>query len=431
MRPFHTSRLPRFVAMRRAPPGTIAALVIRIAAAGLAFGSQVLLARWMGSFAFGIYSSIAVAFTVAGTLSAAGFGSAALRFVPAYLETGAESFARGFIRTGCLVAIALGLAIAVLAGVAVVRVPDALDVGYGPPLLIAATALPAYAITDVLDGVARSRRWMVLALAPPYLARPIGLVAIAAAMAASRTLDAATAAAALAASTFAAAVLQWLVIRHRLRPLWSEGPRFAPRDWLRATLPLAAFEGLALLASNLDVLLLSLWRTPEEVAFYFAAARTVSLLGFVTFAVGAAATSRFSALHAAGQQAHVAQLLGETRRWCLWPTLLGAAAMIAVGPAVLGLFGSSFEESYGPLVVLAVGWLLRSSAGAAQGFLIATGRQAIVMGVQVAATSIAVGLGIALIPGHGAIGAATAGAATFAFEGLALRRAARRALRAT
>jgi O-antigen/teichoic acid export membrane protein len=101
------------------------ALSIRVAAAALAFGAQMVLARWLGSFEFGIFTYAAVWLNVAGSLCAAGFGASALRFLPAYQASGDTAKARGFLVTGrgaCLVAGAAG-ALA-MSGYALVTDPD-------------------------------------------------------------------------------------------------------------------------------------------------------------------------------------------------------------------------------------------------------------------------------------------------------------------
>ncbi len=52
----------------------------------LALASQVLLARWMGSFQFGIYIYVWTWVLMIGALSDVGLSSAARRFIPEYTE---------------------------------------------------------------------------------------------------------------------------------------------------------------------------------------------------------------------------------------------------------------------------------------------------------------------------------------------------------
>ena len=177
--------VPPFAGTPSVPRGATAAFIIRVVGAGLAFASQVLLARWMGGHAFGIYSSVAVVVAIAGSLCVLGFGSAALQFIPAYVAKAETGLVAGFMRAGASIALfGSGLAAALIGAFALLAI-DGLDRSLAVALLIAAAALPAYALTDFFDGVARARQWMVLALAPPYLARPLLALGIAAVLAAN------------------------------------------------------------------------------------------------------------------------------------------------------------------------------------------------------------------------------------------------------
>ena len=70
---------------------------IRIFAAGLAFFSQVLLARWMGTFEFGIFVYVFTWVMVIGAVVDFGLASSAQRFIPQYSEKGASSLLSGFL----------------------------------------------------------------------------------------------------------------------------------------------------------------------------------------------------------------------------------------------------------------------------------------------------------------------------------------------
>src|SRR5665213_1836536 len=60
--------------------------LVRVASAGLALLSQVLLARWMGSFEFGIYIYAWTWVLMIGALSDFGLSLGARRFIPEYTE---------------------------------------------------------------------------------------------------------------------------------------------------------------------------------------------------------------------------------------------------------------------------------------------------------------------------------------------------------
>ena len=61
------------------------------------------------------------------------------------------------------------------------------------PLYFACAALPFYSLTFMLDGLARSYNWINLALVPPFVLRPLLLIAVVAGIyVAGAKVDAAT-----------------------------------------------------------------------------------------------------------------------------------------------------------------------------------------------------------------------------------------------
>src|SRR5439155_10824833 len=75
--------------------GTV--FLIRVVSALLAYGSQVLFARWMGSFEFGIYVYVWTWVLLIGQALDLGLGTAAQRFIPEYRNRGMFDLLRGFI----------------------------------------------------------------------------------------------------------------------------------------------------------------------------------------------------------------------------------------------------------------------------------------------------------------------------------------------
>ena len=66
--------------------GAALAFAIRIASAGLLYLSQIVLARWMGSFEYGIFVFVWVWVLILGGLSTLGLSIVLIRYIPEYLE---------------------------------------------------------------------------------------------------------------------------------------------------------------------------------------------------------------------------------------------------------------------------------------------------------------------------------------------------------
>ena len=88
--------------------GTV--FLIRVAGAVLAFGSQVLFARWMGTFEFGIYV-YAWTWVMLPDRRSILVGTAAQRFIPEYRERGMVALLRDFVSGSRWVAIGVAICI--------------------------------------------------------------------------------------------------------------------------------------------------------------------------------------------------------------------------------------------------------------------------------------------------------------------------------
>ncbi len=406
----------------RSQRGAITAFAIRVASAGILFFSHVLLARWLGTFEFGVYTYVWVWVTVIGTMCSLGFGTTVVRFVPEYLAHGKLDQARGFLRAARGISLGTGVICAVV-GLAALQIGDGwYDKTYKVPFSLAMLCLPAFAMTDFQDGVGRSQSWIALALAPPYIVRPIALLClIGLAVLVGWDQDAETAMFALVFAVWLTAIMQYGLQRHHMAGVIPPGGRaYQLKLWMIVSLPVLLLEGFTLVMMNMDVLLLELYVDPDQIAIYFATARTITLISFVHFAVTAAVMPRFATLHANGDTASIRGLLNQARLWTLLPSLAGAAGLVVLGKPVLWLFGSDFTAGYPLMFILAAGLLARAAVGPTQGLLVVTGHQnktAMILSGSVVAN---IALNLTLIPQFGLAGAASATSIAYGVEALAL-----------
>ena len=145
--------------------------LVRVASALLALASQVLLARWMGSFEFGIYIYVWTWVLMIGALSDAGLSSAARRFIPEY--TGIKSFdlLRGFLSGSRWLAFGVATAVGAVGAIGVTAIAPYLDHFTVVPLYLACVTIPIYGLVQVQAGIAQSYDWPNLALMPFYIWR--------------------------------------------------------------------------------------------------------------------------------------------------------------------------------------------------------------------------------------------------------------------
>ncbi|MFV0299009.1 MAG: lipopolysaccharide biosynthesis protein, partial [Hyphomicrobiaceae bacterium] len=149
------------------------AFLVRVASAGLLYLTQILLARFMGGFEYGIYVSVWTWVLILGGLSNLGLPTLMIRLVPEHRVHGDWDKLRGLLLYGRLLPLAMATAVAG-AGLAALAYSEHLVPGpYVVPAMVTMLCVPMITLNDVQDGIGRGRGWMMTALLPPYMLRPL------------------------------------------------------------------------------------------------------------------------------------------------------------------------------------------------------------------------------------------------------------------
>ncbi|HET7803494.1 MAG TPA: lipopolysaccharide biosynthesis protein [Pseudolabrys sp.] len=406
------SRLTQFVAGK--------VFLIRVGSALLALVSQVLLARWMGSFEFGIYIYVWTWVLMIGALSDVGLSSAARRFIPEYTELKNFDRLRGFLSGSRWLGFGLATAIGLFGALGVNLLAPWLDHFAIIPLYLACLAIAAYGLVQVQAGIAQSYDWPNLALMPFYIWRQLILtVLMGAAWLFGAPTGAVTAMIIAVVTTWAVTIGQLALLNRRLNVRVPKGRKvYEPGIWFATSLPIFIVEGFYLLLTYVDIIALEHFRSPHDVAIYYAGARLLAIVAFVYFAIAGATTHKFSEYDVSGDRRRLASFFHETVRWTFWPSLAVCAVILAFGKPLLSLFGAGFEAAYGVMFILAVGLLARASVGPAERLLNMIGERKQCATVYAVAFAINLTLCVILVPRLGIEGAAAATSAALIAESL-------------
>jgi O-antigen/teichoic acid export membrane protein len=400
--------------------GTV--FMIRVVSAVLAFGSQVLFARWMGTFEFGIYVYVWTWVLLLGQAIDLGLGTAAQRFIPEYRERGFIALLRGFVSGSRWLAVTIAIAISICAALAVRLIEPWLDDYLVIPLYLACVTMPAYALANVQEGISRSYDWVGLAMMPAYIARQLLLtVLMAAAYFAHLPMNAVTAMVVAGASIWLPTLWQMMLVNQRLAARIERGPKaYEFKIWLTTALPILMVEGFYSLLAYTDVLVLQYFRSPDEVAVYYAAAKTLALVSFIYYSVSATTAHRFSSYHVAGDREGLSAFIAQSIKWTFWPSLAATALLLLFGKPMLSLFGAQFTDGYHLMFILALGLLARSAIGPIERLLNMLGEQRICAMVYAGAFGVNLALCFVLIPRFGMMGAAMSTASALIIESILL-----------
>jgi O-antigen/teichoic acid export membrane protein len=406
------------------------AFVIRVAGAVIIFLSQILLARWMGGVEFGIYVYAWTWLQMVGDIIHLGLPLTAQRAIPEYTQRNDLAGLRGFLVGSRWIVFAAATSIAVAGAFAIHALEHSLETGTIMPLYLACIALPLYPVSNMLDGLARPYNAVNIALLPPFVLRPLMLIAVmAAALAFGIAANATTAMAAFAIATWTTTLVQLVLFHRCLARQIPAGPRrYDVGSWIATASPIFAVWAFYMLLTYTDVLVLRQFRPPEEVAHYYAAAKILALVTFIHFSVSAAVAHRFAAYHVTGDGKALSALAVSTVRWTFWPSLLMIALILAFGRPILWLFGPGFQDGYPLMFILAIALVARAAVGPAERVLNMLGEQRRCALVYAAMFALNLAGCVAVAGPYGSTGVAVVIAATCVVESALLFLVAKRRL---
>ncbi|MEO9336642.1 lipopolysaccharide biosynthesis protein [Mesorhizobium sp. SB112] len=400
---------------------SIIAFIIRVCSAAIAFLSQVLIARWIGGFEYGIFVLVWTTMIIVGNLCCLGFHSSVIRFIPEYREKGMMDELRGVLLASRVLVLVASTIVTIIGAASIWLLSPIIESYYVLPFLLGIICLPMIALSDVLQGLARANSLALLALSPTYIIRPFLILAfMAAAFFTGFEPDAQTAVIATILATYATTLIQLAGVSAKLDRKVAKGPRkIFTKRWLAISLPIFLVEGFFFLLTNADVLLVGFYMTPQDVGIYFATVKTLALVHFVYFAVKAGVAQRY-AQFAHGETEKLASFARETVSWTFWPSLFMALVVLALGKPMLMLFGPGFDAGYPLLFLLVVAVVLRAAVGPCESLLTMTGNQNICALVYGLTLAINIAVSMVLIPVLGLWGAAIGTAVAVLFEAVAL-----------
>lgn len=392
--------------------------VIRVISAGLAYVSQILLARWMGTSDYGIYVYVWTWVLLLGSMMDFGISASAQKIIPEYRASGAHALLRGFLSGSRWLTFAVSALVSLgLAGIVRLLSPW-IDPAEVLPLYIGCMTLPAFVVANTQDGIARSHDWMQLGLMPQFIIRQALIIGITAcAFLLGYHLGAVAAMVASLGAVWIAMAGQMLVLNRKLADHIEPGPKaYDIGGWLAVSLPILLVESFYLLLSYTDVLVLQQFRPSDEVGVYFAVVKTLALVSFIHYAMSATTAHRFAEFNASGDKARLSAYVGHAISWTFWPSLAATILLLAFGKPLLWLFGPQFTVGYDLMFVAAIGLVVRSAIGPVERLLNMLGQQKICALAYALAFVMNVVLCIALVPRYGSHGAAAATSISLTFE---------------
>jgi O-antigen/teichoic acid export membrane protein len=390
---------------------TLAGFAIRAAGVALLTVVTVLFTRTMGAEEYGRFAFLLSGSFIIVLFAGLGLPTAASRLVPRYLARGAGDTALHYFLAG----LALTAVTAAASAAAFAALPRLLPSVFGEYDFPFAGVLGLIVTLALMRFVSEGSRAYGLPLtgfvAESIAVRAILLAALALFLAAGAALSAKTA---LTLYVLAQGIVVLGVVALVLR-------RVAPsrsaarlrrlrlyRSWLGVSTVMLVTPVYYFLLFETDVLVLGILAGPYDVGLYQVARRLAELTVFCAGAASAVGLPRLARAHAERRPDKLQATVDLMNLIALGSTAMIVAALVAVGPFALQLFGRDFADGYPVLLVLAVGRLAAAVFGPASDVLLMTGHHGRLGRVNLLFALVNLALNLVLIPWFGAAGAAIA-----------------------
>ena len=396
--------------------GLVIVVCLEVAAVGIRYALQVILARLTGPDDYGVFT---VALTWAQMLAipaGLGLSSVVIRYIPQYQAHDDPRRLRALISWSRTVSLWTGVLVA-SGGVLVVWV---IDPAHAEALYIAMVAIPLFVISTLFTETLRGGGRLFASRVVPTILQPTLVLAAAVAVyLILGRLGSKEALGAIIGATLIGVAVQATAIRSSVGRGLRRGSR-SVREWLGLGLQLLLIKCFQMILNLSDIILVGILVSPTAAGFYAAATKTVVLASLFTQAVNLALPAAVAKAHYQGDLYQVQQQLRWSARLVFLPSAALSAILIAAPEQLLSIFGEEFRTAGTALAILAIGRFASSFTGPVGSVLSVTGHQNVNIWVYGIAATMQVALDFVLIPHWGIEGAAVANSVAVVFWNFAL-----------
>lgn len=375
--------------------------------AALMFLMRAYVAQNLGKELYGVFTGGVSSVVIVSTILLLGVHRGVGRYLP---RSNDSKEARGIVLSGAQLVIPTSLLVAVFGIVFVDEITVWLfgDASFGPFVFLLIIALPLAVLTQFSVGVVQGRQRSLPKLVIQNISRPVtAFLGVVIAIQLNYGLLG-VGGAYLAGYFLAALVGGYYVLR--LVPLRGDGnPVWIRRELLVFSLPLVAVTAIRVFFLDLDVVMLTALKDRADVGIYGGVFPLVKMFEIFLASFSFLAMPIFSELDLDQDYERMHDLYAVIAKWTFLCTLPLAMAFVLFPRAVIGLtFGPEYAEGANALRVLTIAFFVHASLGPNSNSLISLGKTRILMGDNLIAGAVNVGLNLLLIPDFSFFGAAVA-----------------------
>lgn len=370
--------------------------------------TSIVLARLLGSEAFGQYSFIMALLPLLALPTTAGLGHLLTREVAQYTQSKSWGLYRGLLFSSYAWVICVSLIIIILVFMANLTFPSALTNERWALLKIAALSIPFLGLETVRNGTMRGLSYPVYAQIPGLTIKPLlallGIFLL-------YYLSEINSTNAIKIQVIAT-LLSFLIataIFVKIKPsVPSNIKKYETTRWLSSLLPFSLIAVMFIFNTQIGIVILGFLGTNEDVASMRVAERGAQFVTLSLTITNLVIAPQIAKTFKQGDTKKLQNLVKKSARAAFLIALPLAAILIAAGQALIHLlYGAHYADiAYVPLAILAAGQLFNVFCGSVGSLLSMSGFEKKSLIGHIFAITSNIVLCAVLIPKYGAIGAA-------------------------
>ena len=208
------------------------------------------------------------------------------------------------------------------------------------------------------------------------------------------------------------ALIALFLLRLRYNRIKGRDNSLTGKDVLVVAWPLWLSSLTILVLAQVDLWILGIFISQQDVAVYGAAVRMVILISMPLLIVNAVIPPIITEMHATGNRKQLEKTLRKTTTIAAIPALIVVLLFILFGSSILSfIYGDYYKLGSTALMVLSIGKLVDVVSGSCGFALAMTGHQKTIMLISIVCCLFVIGVSILLVKPYGLVGVASASAA--------------------
>ena len=398
---------------------SVAAFVVKVAAAAAMFALNVILARKLGANDIGVYFLSVTLVTIVAVVSRLGLDNAVLKFISAYSAKDRHNLVDDVYLKANILVFTMSLFLVVIITVNIDFISQYLFDGHNDePLYIFILCVIPVALVSIQSESLKGLKRITESVSVQSLLVPVFTILLALYLVDEFGLYGA-AISFLSANCIALIVgfYLWNISRVKLYNIIHTKP-VDLRQLIQVSMPMLWVAIFQVVNIWFATLALGVLATNEEVGVYNLAARTAALTSFILIAVNSIAAPKFSEMYENNDQIGLQRVAKES---ALIATVMATPALLAfiiMPEFIMSIFGEDFKNGSTVLSILAISQFVNVCTGSVGYLLLMSGNEKKMRNNMFLCTLINIVLNIILIPELGIVGAALATASVMILQNI-------------